>query len=278
MARHNLNAYGLRADAVVEDVQLRIRTVDPDVQLHIDPARRNSTLQNRNQRASQWEFYSPGPDTLSSAIEMDCCIKLAPACRLPDEIVSRCELEWVEELGECKQQLLWSRGLARGAGCRTATVSGIQLGDGCQWHSLHAMGLSQSQRPEFQWEPPEEGDVLFRPRPAVLAAELVDHLAVELGVARLDCQPRYLVANRDIPTPFATRFRVLRRTSARIKQLKADLQAEDCGHLEAKCGGEFNQLALAASKLRLSGQRRLTLIATMLGGSAAVWICERLTD
>ena len=307
LARHNLAVHNITdAQFQVQDVDRRLERLGHDeVQLHIDPARRNPDLRNQNQRAVRWEFYSPGPDTLQAALAWPACIKLAPACKVPPEIAAACELEWIQDEGECKQQLLWSGNLARRLPARAATVLSrdgtaqrlvadersvtmetiVTVGSGAEpgsvagqdrWtSSLVAQPRSKGRDAASRLA---AGNFLYRPQPAVMAAGLARELCEWWGLSWIDSRPQYFASEDEVHCSLLATFRLLRETSSQPQQLRADLRAEDCGQLECKCPEPFGELARSASKFKWKGARRLTLIATQAGGRPKFLICERLNQ
>ncbi|MFN8513583.1 MAG: SAM-dependent methyltransferase [Chloroflexia bacterium] len=67
--------------------------------------------------------------------------------------------------------------------------------------------------------------VLYEPDPAVIRAGLVEHLARDLGAAKIDREIAYLTADQAVATPFARAYRVIESFPFGLKRLKRALRA-----------------------------------------------------
>ena len=95
-------------------------------------------------------------------------LKLAPAAKLPEAWMQTAEFEWIGNRGECRQQMVWFRDLARHPGRRTATVFTAGL---IEPRTIH--GDARLEIPAA-----ELGTLCFEPHAAVLAADLTGMLPV----------------------------------------------------------------------------------------------------
>jgi hypothetical protein len=119
------------------------------------------------------------------------------------------------------------------------------------------------------------GSYLYDPDPAVVRAGLVDRLAVEAGLSRLDAAEEYLTGDALVETPFARGFEVLAELAWREKEVRAWLRAHPAGSIEIKC----RHVAVAADELRRKlpreGSDPVVLVVARIGGRTRAVMCRR---
>jgi SAM-dependent methyltransferase len=81
------------------------------------------------------------------------------------------------------------------------------------------------------------GSYLYEPDAAVIRAHLVEQLAVEAGVFKIDPQIAYLSSDDLVETPFATAYRVEEAMPFGLKRIRARLRAIDASELVIKKRG-----------------------------------------
>ena len=241
-----------RAD-VTEFVQTAPFLIGPIEAVFIDPSRRGE-----GRRVSRRpEDYSP---RLSWCLELTRVaprvgIKVSPA--LDYETVPEAEVEIISLDGECKEAMLWL-GPFRTCARRATLLPG---GD-----TLTDAGASSA----------EIGDIgawLYEPDPAVIRAHLVQRLAGERNLRRIDEEIAYLTGD-EVPSPFVTGYRVLEVIPWSLKRLNASLSARGIGQVIIKKRGFPLTPEELRHKLKLAGPARATLICTRARGKAVVVIAE----
>lgn len=166
--------------------------------VHIDPDRRPE-----QRRTVDLRYFSPNLDVLDHILGRDSAtvIKIAPATPVPDSWLSVAEVEWIGHRGECKQQIVWTRNLARYPGRRVATV--VSTRDG------HRESLIQDDACSVTVETMPPRVYVWEPNAAVLAARLVPELANRLGGTRLSPGGDLLSSEEPQQTLLASCFQVL---------------------------------------------------------------------
>ena len=167
---------------------------------------------------------------------------------------------WVSHAGDLVELSLW-----RGpwpAGERTAVL----LPDG------HSLPAGRSNPP-----PGPLGAFLFEPDPAVIRAGAVGELAERLGARPVAERIAYLTGDQPQVTPFASRFEVLEVLPYRDKAVRAWLRAHHVGVVEIKTRGLDLDPARWRRRLAPVGPNQATLVATPVGGEAAVLVARRVS-
>jgi hypothetical protein len=255
-----------RWNAEVYGVADRIETRAEDVTavpvegrlLHIDPDRRP-----QGRRSVRIEDHVPGLEFLQqlTAHPAGGAIKLSPASNFGGKFPG-CEIELVSVDGECKEAVVWFGGLRSEADWRaTVLPTGATL-SGDPWEARAAQtGL---------------GRYFYDPDPAVVRAGLVDVLAEELQLSRLDAAEEYLTSDALVASPFVQAFEVLAELSNNEREIRAWFRQGDCRQLEVKC----RRVPVVPEKVRhrlpLDGSRALVLAFARIGGRARAVVCRRL--
>uniref|UniRef100_A0A7C2JZG5 Class I SAM-dependent methyltransferase n=1 Tax=Schlesneria paludicola TaxID=360056 RepID=A0A7C2JZG5_9PLAN len=235
----NARVYGVAARLLTECAD--VTTVDlADSLVHIDPDRRPFSAG----RVSRIEDYVPGLPWLQELIgrTRGGAIKVGPASNFGGKFAGT-EVELISLHGECKEATVWYGELAGTAPFR-ATV--LPVGESIAGHPLDAVA-----------EQSELRNYLYDPDPAVVRAGLVDVLAEQLGLCRLDSAEEYLTGDQLVQSPFVQAFAVIQSLPHNDRALRAALRGSDIGQLEIKC----RHVAVDAEALR----RRLPLPGTQPG-------------
>ncbi|QDU38308.1 RNA cap guanine-N2 methyltransferase [Maioricimonas rarisocia] len=256
-AEWNAHVYGVqdRFTPLLADVT----TVDPgDDLIHIDPDRRAG---NRG-RAVRLEDYQPGPEFLDRMIAQRSggAIKLSPASNFGGKF-SGCEIELISLHGECKEATVWFGELAGEAPFRATVLP---------------QGATLAGDP-FDFDPVIDplGRYIYDPDPAIVRAGLVDALAVEVSLSRLDDAEEYLTSDTLVKTPFARAFEVLDVVPFKDKALRGYFRAASFGQLEIKCRHVPVDASALRRKLRLDGSDAGVLIVARESGKARGVVCRR---
>lgn len=241
----------------------RIRFLEADVTavdlppldaVFIDPSRREARAAARHPEAYapplSWCLGLPVPRVavkVSPALDFDAALGDLPA-----------EVELVSLAGECKEAVLWLGGFITCASRATVLPADATLTD--EGAASDAIG--------------DVGAWLYEPDPAVIRAHLVQRLAGEAGLRRIDAEIAYLTGDAEVATPFAAAYRVREVLPWSLKRLNAALAARGVGRVMIKKRGfplTPDELRL---KLKLAGPHAATLICTRLWDGHVVVICD----
>jgi SAM-dependent methyltransferase len=277
LALRNAAVYG-RADkvtALVADVRdVSLAGLDA---VFIDPARRSgpSTASAATARRYRAGLSEPPLDwctALTSRVEA-VCVKAAPG--LPEELVPPgWEAEFIAEGRDLKEAVLWSPALAtapraRELGPRRATVLAAAAPGGAP--VAHAL-VAREGAPVPLREP---GEYLLDPNPAVTRAGLVEDLARELGedVAKIDTRIAFLTLDRNARTPFARTLRVQHSAPWNEKAFARRLRELEIGAVDIRRRGLAGDVDQIRRRLKLSGNRRATVVITRVSDKPWGLIC-----
>ncbi len=228
--------------------------------IHIDPDRRAA----RPSRSIRLEDAVPGLDYLQELTRQATggAVKLSPAANFGGKF-DGCEIELISVGGECKEATVWFGELA-GTNSWRATL----LPSGAEISGNHLeVFADQSGLKGF----------LYDPDPAVVRAGLLDHAAVELGLARLDEAEEYLTGPDYVQSPFVSAFEVLADLSNHDKEIRRYFRDNDFGQLEIKCRHIPIDATAVRRKLRLEGSEPGVLVFARVAGKARALVCRRLT-
>lgn len=259
----------LLLNAAVYGVQDRIQYQQARVQeldysnrwVHLDPDRRTT-----HTRAVRLEDYEPPLEYLQQLTETarGGALKLSPASNFGGKFRD-CEIELISLQGECKEATVWFGELAGETDWR-ATI--LPAG----W-TLAANTLEYL---------PQLGPLdayLFDPDPAVVRAGLVDALADQLNLQRLDDAEEYLTGSCPVESPAVTSFRVLAELPHSIKEIARYFRQYPVGDVEIKCRHVPVEATQLRKKLPLSPehrQQRGTLFIARIAGKTRAIVAERL--
>ena len=250
-----------RWNAEVYDVADRLRTETADIRewptfdglVHIDPDRRPGS----SGRVSRIEDYVPGLEFLQRM--MSHCrggaIKISPASNFGGKFPDA-EIELISLNGECKEATVWFGDLARESPFR-ATV--LPAGESVAGHPL---AVSVPVEPL--------GAYLYDPDPAVVRAGLVDLMAEQLGLSRLDPAEEYLTSDQRVISPFVQTFEVLTNLPNNERDLKGWLRTSDIGQLEIKCRHIPIQADKLRRKLPITGAVPGVIVIARLNGKSRI--------
>ena len=266
----NCSANEVSAEILCQDVDLAKFPADSWV--HVDPDRRRDAPKGRGSkdfRTTRLEQFSPDLDFMKELVRANrnVAIKVAPASRVPRDFAINCEKEWIGDLRECKQQVLWFNDLARGNGQRTATCVDSK-------GQLIGQFICHRQVPTAVEVTDKVGDVIHEPHATIIAARMVDSLAVSLGLKRIHSDVAYLTGPL-VVHPLLKRFRVIDRSKLDLRSINRMLVLHDVGELEVKRRGVEQRWHDELAQVRLKGARKLTLILTKWDESYLAILAKR---
>ncbi|MGH3632659.1 MAG: THUMP-like domain-containing protein [Mycobacterium sp.] len=253
MARHNVGATVdlCRADA--------LQPVTRDTTVVVDPARRRGGRRRFNPRD-----YQPALDQLLEVYrDRQLVVKAAPG--IDFDQIRRLgfdgEIEVTSYRGSVREACLWSAGLAEAGVRRRASIldRGEQITD--------AEPDDCPVRPAGRW--------IIDPDGAVVRAGLVRHYGARHGLWQLDPDIAYLSGDR-LP-PGVRGFEVLQQLPLNERRLGRALSALHCGSLEILVRGVDVDPDALRRRLRLRGERPLSVVVTRVGSRraavATVFVC-----
>jgi hypothetical protein len=248
MARHNVPAAAIvRADALVPCTR--------DTVVLADPARRSGGRRTHDPAALE----PPLPDLIDAYRGRDLAVKCAPGLDF-DRLDWEGEVEVVSLDGGVREACLWSAGLSGAGVTRRASV--LDSG-GAVWTVTDAEDDDIPERAPGEW--------IVDPDGAVVRAGLVRHYAARHGLWQLDPRIAYLTGDS---VPAGVRgFRILEQVKYSEKSLRQELARHDCGAAEILVRGVDVDPAVLRPKLKLRGNRSLSVVITRIGRSGVAFIC-----
>ena len=226
--------------------------------VHIDPDRRA-----HGQRVLRLEQYVPPLDWLQELTRRarGGAIKVSPASNFGGKFPDA-EVELISLDGECKEATIWFGELRSDAPWR-ATV--LPAGETLAGHPLDAY---------TDVRPP--GRYLYDPDPAVVRAGLVDLLAQQRGLWRLDAAEEYLSSDELVESPFIAPFEVLEELPHNARALRTGVRNRDWGQVEIKCRHVRTDADAVRRKLPLRGTGSGVVVFARLAGKTRVLLARRL--
>ena len=261
------NCLRVKWNAEVHGVAGNLQAVCADVEtltarnglLHIDPDRRAGS----KGRTVRVEDCVPGLEQLQLMTRgySGGAIKLSPAGNYGGKFLGT-ETELISLDGECKEATIWFGDLAGSVEWRaTVLPSGATLA-GNPLEALAEIGPL--------------GNYLYDPDPAVVRAGLIDMLAEQAGLRRLDDAEEYLTSGRLVHSPFMRPFEVLAELPNNNREIRAFFRKSEFGQVEIKCRHIPIQADAVRRKLPLPGDRPGVLIFARIAGRARAVVCRRL--
>jgi len=186
-------------------------------------------------------------------------IKMSPALDY-EHILRDCraEVEVISLRGECKEALCWLGDFRTCARRATVLPDGATLTDA----GAHSSALG------------EIGAWLYEPDPAIIRAHLVQRLAGECALRRLDAEIAYLTGDHWITSPFFSGYRVLEVIPWSLKRVNTALRVRGIGHIVIKKRGFPIIPETLRPMLKLVGRHHAVLICTKISGRPVVIIAE----
>lgn len=248
-----------------------VRTVERNTPLvHIDPDRRSGS----GQRMMRVEDCEPNLDFLLAMMPTFSggAIKLSPASNFGGKFIDGpVEIELICLNGECKEATVWFGDLAGEQPFRATSLRAASPADEPQISTIAADPLSA-------WTQVNPlGEYIYDPDPAIVRAGLVDVLAEQLGLWRLDDAEEYLTGDTLVASPFVQPFRVVENLPNNDKEIRRAFRNGEFGQVEIKCRHIPIKAEAVRKKLPLSGNAPVTLIYTRQAGKARAVIAHRIS-
>ncbi|NLF68166.1 MAG: class I SAM-dependent methyltransferase [Candidatus Anammoximicrobium sp.] len=263
LAEANCQAVGL-ANAEVRLADACVSCVEAFAAWHIDPDRRP-----QGKRTTRVEVHEPDLAALERLLSRNpnAALKLAPAAELPEAWRQTAEFEWLGSRGECRQQMVWFRDLARYPGRRTATV----------FAAGSAEPRTISGNADLEVPPAASlGRYVYEPHAAVLAAGLTGILADAHSLHSVSPGIAYLTGDRLLSDPVLACFEVTEVLPLDPKHLRDAVRERGIGNLEVKKRGVKIDPEEVRKQLHLRGDQAAALLITPIKKKVAAILAKRV--
>jgi len=264
LAEANCRAVGLTG-AEVQLADVCQSCVESFSAWHADPDRRPE-----GKRTTRVEAHEPDLTVLERLLSKNpnAALKLAPAAELPAAWRETAEFEWIGSRGECRQQMVWFRNLARHPGRHTATVFTAGAAEPRTVHGDVDLEIPLAA---------SLGRFVFEPHAAVLAAELTGVLANAHGLSCISPGIAYLTGDAPVSDPVLACFEVTEILPLDPKHLRDAVRERGIGHLEVKKRGVKIDPDEVRKQLHLRGDNSATLIITPIKKKIAAVLAKRVS-
>jgi len=254
----NADAYQVadRMEVVCSDVE----SLSPgDALLHIDPDQRAG----RPGRSLRLEHCRPAYEYLLQCVERyrGGAIKLSPAANFCGKF-DNVEIELISDQGECKQAVIWFGALRQQTPWR---ATALPAGETIAGDPLRVPTVVTPL-----------AEYVFDPDPSVVRAGLVDLLASQQSLTRLDDAEEYLTGLQPVDSALLQGFRVVDALPYREKTIREYFRDSVYGELEIKCRHTPVKIEQLRGKLNLTGDQKGVLMIARLAGKTRALVCTRV--
>jgi hypothetical protein len=258
LLRENLAVHGIDAGVIEGDIRGMTGSIGSFDALMLDPARRHGS--KRTRKLSEIEPSIKEIAELTGHVA-NACVKL-PTWVSAEDIPVPCELEWVSTESGLKEAVMWTGGFMR-------SKTSVSL--------LHKDAvLTDHELPDGEPDIAKAGLYLFEPDPALIRSGLLGRKAVSLGMTRIDADIAYMSASTLVDDPFFRVFRITGSMKFGLKRLNEALRNMDAGSVTVKKRGFPMLPEEVITKLRLNGEKHVTIVLTREQGQRLVYFVEPL--
>ncbi|MDR6940097.1 class I SAM-dependent methyltransferase [Arcanobacterium hippocoleae] len=269
-AQHNLSRYNHAELIHADGTRIDFSTLKTDA-IWLDPARRL-----HGKRINDPERWQP---SLSQAISFGrkfkaAGIKIAPGISYQN-LPSDAFVTWISTDGNLLDAVIWLGGAAPDSG-RAAWVIAAGMDGTCVVNKLTDTKTDPSNEPVFL--PPRElRDFIYEPDPAIMRAGLIYRVAEEFDLAPVSARIAYLSTDKEIASPFLSKFKVLEVLPLNPKKARKRLHDLAIGSVEIKKRGTdiAPEVFRKALNLDRTQKKSATLFATQILGKHVLIIAER---
>ncbi len=229
--------------------------------VHADPDRRGE----RPRPTRHLEAYLPDLQWMQRILETarGGAIKVGPASNWPQHFVNNsCEIELVSLAGECREATIWFGELA-GQLARRAT--NLTTGE----------SLTGNPSVESRTITPLDA-FLCEPDPAVIRSGLIETLAENHNLSRIDYDEEYLTASQKPETSLVTSFAVEAILPAGLKHIRRYFMTQPRHHYEIKCRRLSVDIESVRRRLPLGDGQPSTIIFSHIAGQSRAVVARRL--
>jgi len=174
------------------------------------------------------------------------------------------EIELISLDGECKEATIWFGALCSADRSAPWRATALPSGASIAGHPLDAV---------TDVRPP--GRFVFDPDPAVVRAGLVDLLARQLGLWRLDAAEEYLSGDKLVQSPLCVPFETTGVVPNNPTAIRSAVRSEGWGTAEIKCRHVRTDADAVRRKLPLEGDAAGVLIIARIAGKTHALLARR---
>lgn len=230
-----------------------------DCLVHADPDRRGG----RDRPVKRLEQYQPdlGWMQLLTRTARGGAIKLSPAANFMQKFAG-CEIELISLQGECREATVWFGSLAGTHAFRATVLPSAE---------------TVSADPLSAWAPQAAAcDAwIYDPDPAVVRSGLLDVVAEQLELSRLDPEEEYLTGSRVVTSGFVTGFQVETVLPNCVKELRHWLRADPSRYYEVKCRRIPVNAAAVQKQLPSGSAAPRVILFARIAGRARIVVARR---
>ena len=228
--------------------------------VHADPDRRAG----RDRPVKRLEQYQPALDWMQQLTRSAAAgaIKISPAANFQQKFPG-CEIELISLGGECREATVW---FGEFAGSEPFRATLLPSGE-----TLAASPLSA-------WAPvaPATNSLLLDPDPSIVRAGLIDVLAEQHSLQRLDPEEEYLTAEELPDTGFATAFQIVAVLSSNPRDLRKYLREQPAREYEILCRRIPTDADAVRRQLPVGDGPPLAIIICRIGGRTRTVVASRI--
>ncbi|GDX93005.1 methyltransferase [Planctomycetia bacterium] len=187
--------------------------------VHADPDRRDG----RERPTKRLEQYLPDLSWMQQLVgsARGGAIKISPASNFQQKFPG-CEIELISLHGECREATVWFGELS---GSCSFSATCLETRETLSADPLSAWAGTAA----------SSGRYLFDPDPGIVRAGLIDVLAEQHSLLRMDAEEEYLTGDSLPDTGFLAAFEVEAVLGSNVKELKAYLRGAPRSEYEIKC-------------------------------------------
>ena len=251
IARYNMH-YFQRNNIVYQHIPAEKFSADCEA-VYVDPDRRTA-----DRRLVEIQKFSPNIDTIEKLIKTysNVAVKLTPTLDYEDKKFSEYSFDFVSVNGELKECLL-----------RSGTLK----------HKKQAVilpkGVVFSEKRHPNTDIATVGQWLFEPDPAIIRAHLVNDLACECNMKRIDENIALLTTDSVPDEIYGKKYQVVTYFDYNLKGLNNYLKSKHIGILDIKTRGFSETVENFRSKLRLHGKEKATIFIVRIKEKHVCIVC-----
>lgn len=229
--------------------------------VHVDPDRRAES----DRPTKRLEQYQPNLEWMQKLTRSAAGggIKVGPASNFLQKFPG-CEIELISLHGECREATVWFGSFA-GEHAFRATV--LPTGESISADPLSAWTNTTESVSAF----------LLDPDPAIVRSGLLDVMAEQHQLLRLDAEEEYLTSDQLPQTGFVTAFQVENVLPNSLKELKQYLRSKPSQHYEVKCRRIPTEADVVRRQLPTGSEPPRVIIFARVAGRGAIVVAKRMT-
>jgi hypothetical protein len=253
MAKYNMN-YFHRENIIYQPITGELFADDCEA-VYIDPDRRAT-----GKRQTQLDNISPNFETIKKIVEKyhNVVVKLSPLLDYEDELLSDYCFEFVSHQGELKECLLKTGQLMNKKQAVLLPQNIIFTEENSAPSHLTTVQ---------KW--------LLEPDPAIIRGHLVNDLANELKMSRLDENIALLTSDTEPTEIYGRKYLVTDTFNYNLKSLDQYLVSHQIGILDIKTKGFSETVENFRKKLTFKGKNKAVMFIVRIGNKHQCIICEK---